>query len=134
MAYSSVYNDVHTCIKGGIPSRVPCFPIGVMYDYYHFGYTHRQWRESPEIMVDVCLKTVQEFDFDIYMLHPDDLLEYEQFGMDIRDDEDIPPAVEQYLEPKAGKLKDFHLPEERFFKSGRPAIYLEGIRKLRRIR
>ena len=40
MAYSAVLDDIRRCAARGVPARVPCFPIGVMFDFHIQGYTH----------------------------------------------------------------------------------------------
>lgn len=131
MAYSGVLQDVRTCSSLGIPSRVPYFPIHVMYDYYHFGCSHRDFRDDPDTAVDIAKKAVKTFDYDWYLHHPDDLVEYEDFGMEIRYEEHIPPAVYKYRKPDSRLFKDINV-SDNIFKKGRLAKYLQGIRALKK--
>jgi MtaA/CmuA family methyltransferase len=132
MAYTEVLDDIRRCISLGIPSRVPCFPIGVMFDFHIQGFTHRQWRSDPRVMVRVAAGAVRMFDYDVFMLHPDDLVEYEEVGIGITDEEDLPPAVSRYLPPTAETLRGLKergptQPETH----GRLARHLEGLRAIK---
>ncbi|MDO9542178.1 MAG: uroporphyrinogen decarboxylase family protein [Kiritimatiellia bacterium] len=131
MAYKGISEDIKTCIKLGRPSRVPCFPISVMYDYLFFGFSHRQCREEPRGMYEIGMRAVEEFDYDIYMLHPDDLLEYDDTGIVIKFEEDLPPAVSGYLAPNQENLKKLRSLQPDPLK-GRLKAYLEGLRLLKK--
>lgn len=130
MAYKGIVDDVKKCAAMGKPSRTPCFPIHVMYDYYRFGYSHKQLREDPEAMAAIAKSGIDTFDYDWYMHHPDDLIEYEDFGMGIKFEEDLPPAVKEYLDPREDLFEGIKIEEER--KShGRLAKHLEGMSNIK---
>jgi uroporphyrinogen decarboxylase len=131
MAYDLIKEDVLSCISLKEPSKVPFFPIGVMFDYMYAGYTNRAWRESPDIMTEVGAKVIEDFDYDIYMLHPDDLVEYEDIGITITNEEDFPPAVREYLPASVSTLNSLRLPDN-LMKKGRAALYIEGLKNLKR--
>jgi uroporphyrinogen decarboxylase len=126
MAYPGVIEDVRRCIKLQVPSRVPVFPLSISYDYHYFGYTHAQWRNNPEVMIDVGIKAIEEFDYDIYMLHPDDLIEYEEIGIKVKFDDNIPPAVYEYLPTNEATLNILKIPSN-LTEKGRMASYLQGL-------
>jgi uroporphyrinogen decarboxylase len=126
MAYPEAMKDVRTCIDLGVPSRVPAFPLCISYDYDCFGYTHAQWRNSPEVMLELARRAVGEFDYDIYMLHPDDLIEYEGTGIGIQFEENLPPAVRTYLPASEATLSGLSIPAD-LTGSGRMAAHLEGL-------
>ena len=130
MAYPSVMEDIRRCIARQVPSRVPAFPLCISYDYGCFGYSHARWRNDPRIMVELAERAVREFDYDVYMLHPDDLLEYENTGIRIQFAEDLPPAVREYLPATAETLKGLRIPAE-LTSSGRMAAHLEGLSGIR---
>ncbi len=130
MAYAGAMADIRRCIALRTPSRVPYFPISVMYDYHHFGYTFGQWRSDPRAMAELGRKAVDEFDYDVYMLHPDDLLEYENLGIRIQAEEDLPAAVAEYLPATEATLRSLRLPAD-LGRSGRLALHLEGLAALK---
>ncbi|MDD5677574.1 MAG: hypothetical protein PHW60_06215 [Kiritimatiellae bacterium] len=59
--------------------------------------THRQFRTCPDAMIGVGKKAVARFEYDWFILFPDDLLEWVDTGMVTADEKRIPPAVSQYL-------------------------------------
>jgi uroporphyrinogen decarboxylase len=130
MAYENILDDLKRCIALETPSRVPCFPLGLEFDIRDSGFTHRQFRDNPEVMVQVGLNAVKRYDYDWYILHPDDLIEYEGTGIVIRYDENIPPAVSQYLPATESTLAGLRLPAYPA-KGTRMALHLEGLRGLR---
>ena len=130
MAYAGVLADIRRCIALQVPSRVPYFPISVMFDYHHFGYSYARWRNEPEVMAELGEKAVREFDYDVYMLHPDDLLEYEGLGIRIQAEEDLPAAVAEYLPATEATLRALRLPAD-LGRTGRLARHLEGLAALK---
>lgn len=131
MAYSEILNDLKKCINLEVPGRVPCFPLGLDFDIRNSGYTHRQFRENPDVMVQTGLKVVKKFDYDWFFLHPDDLIEYEDTGITIKFDDSIPPAVSEYLPADETTLKSLRIPSSPGQKD-RLALHLEGLRGLKR--
>jgi len=126
MAYAEVMDDIRTCIALGQPSRVPAFPLSISYDYDCFGYTHAQWRNRPEIMLELARRAIGEFDYDVYMLHPDDLIEYEAIGIGINHEQTLPPAVRVYLPAEESTLAALRIPAG-LTRTGRMAAHLEGL-------
>ncbi len=130
MAYAGVLNDIRRCLALQIPSRVPYFPISVMFDYHHFGYSYARWRNEPRVMAELGERAVAQFDYDVYMLHPDDLLEYEGIGIRIQAEEGLPAAVAGYLPATAATLRRLRLPTN-LGREGRLARHLEGLAALK---
>ena len=126
MAYPEVMKDIHTCVALEVPSRVPSFPLCISYDYDCFGYTHARWRNDPEVMLELARRAVGEFDYDVYMLHPDDLIEYEGTGIRIKFQENLPPAVQTYLPADEATLSGLTIPAD-LTATGRMAAHLEGL-------
>jgi MtaA/CmuA family methyltransferase len=126
MAYPEAMKDIHTCVALGVPSRVPSFPLCISYDYDYFGYTHARWRNDPEVMLALARRAVGEFDYDVYMLHPDDLIEYEGTGIRIKFEEKLPPAVQTYLPADEATLSGLTIPAN-LTTTGRMAAHLEGL-------
>lgn len=126
MAYPEVMEDVRRCIARQVPGRVPAFPLCISYDYGCFGYSHARWRNDPRVMVELARRAVGELDYDVYMLHPDDLIEYESTGIGIKFEENLPPAVREYLPATAETLGRLRIPAG-LAGSGRMAAHLEGL-------
>jgi uroporphyrinogen decarboxylase len=126
MAYAGVLADIRTCIELGVPSRVPAFPLCISYDNFHFGITHERWRNDPRVMLELARRAIGEFDYDVYMLHPDDLIEYEGTGIGIQFAEHLPPAVKTYLPANQETLASLRIPPD-LLTSGRMAAHLEGL-------
>lgn len=131
MASDQILKDLQKCISLKIPSRVPCFPTHVMYDYYTFGTTHRKFRNDPEVMVSTALWAVKRYDYDWYLHHPDDLAEYEFFDVSITDEEHVPPAVWRYGTPELSLLDRWSVSRV-IARKGRFYRYLEGLTSLRK--
>jgi MtaA/CmuA family methyltransferase len=138
MAYLGVLDDVRRCVALEEPSRVPFFPLGVMYDFHVMGLTHKGWRTDPEAMLRVGTGAIRMFDYDIYMLHPDDLVEYEEMGIQITDEVDLPPAVRGYLPPTEETLAGLQAwcgagraAPAGLAKQARLALHLAGLRALK---
>lgn len=105
--------------------------MGLDFDIYDAGFTHRQYRENPDIMTQVALRTVKDYDYDWVIVHPDDLIEYEDTGIGIKYDENIPPAVKRYLPADEDTLRSLIKMGSPVVK-GRTALHLEGIRNIKR--
>ncbi len=133
MAYAGVLDDIRRATALQVPGRVPCFPIGVMFDFHVQGFTHRQWRTDPDVMVRVASGAVRMFDYDVFMLHPDDLIEYEGMGIGVTDEEDLPPAVSRYMPATSETLASLRQAASRKTSGGgRLARHLEGLRRIKR--
>ena len=126
MAYPDAMKDIKTCLALEVPSRVPSFPLCISYDCDYFGYTHARWRNDPKVMLELAQRAVKEFDYDVYMLHPDDLIEYEGTGIRIKFEEMLPPAVQTYLPPDEATLSALSIPAD-LTTTGRMAAHLEGL-------
>jgi uroporphyrinogen decarboxylase len=131
MSHEEIMNDLRRCINLEIPKRVLCFPLGLEFDVGDAGFTHQQFRNDPDIMVQVGVQTVKKYGYDWYLLHPDDLIEYEATGIAIKYNENIPPAVSNYLSANESTLHSLKVPYN-LTKRGRMALYLEGLRGLKR--
>lgn len=129
MAYQGIINDLKKCVALEIPGRIPCFPLGIDFDVWQSGFTHRDYRNNPETMIKVGINAVEKFDYDWFILFPDDLIEWEEVGIKTTDDEIVPPAVEKYLDPSRSTLESLPIPDPE--KDGRMPLHLEGLRGLK---
>jgi hypothetical protein len=101
MAYPGVVDDLRTCARLGVPSRVPVFALGEEFDVEMYGVDYGEYIWSPEKMVECQVQTVQRFDYDWILLHPDDYIEFEPLGIETTVSERIPPAA--ISNPPAGR-------------------------------
>ncbi len=130
MAYQGIIDDLKKCVALEKPSRIPCFPLGIDFDVWQAGVSHREYRNNPGTMIKTGINVVEKFDYDWFILFPDDLVEWEYTGIEVTDDEIVPPAVLKYLNPSRSMLNRLQVPEPEKF--GRMPRYLEGLRGLKR--
>jgi uroporphyrinogen decarboxylase len=125
-----VIEDIRKCADLGAPSRVPCLPLGCDFDVRQTPFTHREYRSDPDKMLELWKIVIDKFDYDWALLFPDDLIEWEFTGIEVSDDEWIPPGVVRHLEPTREALKSMRLPDPG--KDGRMPLHLEGLRLINR--
>ena len=125
MAYSGVIDDVRTCMRLGIPGRVPVFALGEEFNVgmYHVDYGEYIW--SAEKMVECQVQAVRRFDYDWILLHPDDYIEFEPLGIETTVQERIPPAPITNPPATRGTLNNLKLPQAH--KDGRMPVHLEAL-------
>jgi len=129
MAYPDILKDLTRCIELKQPERVACFPLGCDFDVRQTRYTHKQYRTSPECMLELQKKIITGFDYDWALLFPDDLIEWEYTGIEVTDDDWIPPGTKKYLDPSPSVLAQMRLPNP--VKDGRMPLHLEGLRRIK---
>lgn len=125
MAYPGVVDDLHTCARRGVPSRVPVFALGEEFDVEMFGVDYREYIRSPELMVQCQLNAVERFDYDWILLHPDDYIELEPLGIETIADERMPPAAIRTLPATRETLRHLRLPDPS--SEGRMPAHLEAL-------
>lgn len=130
MAYKYILDDLHRCIELETPERVPCLPLGLDFDIADVGFSHREFRTNPDVMLEVALKSIERYDYDWFILHPDDLIEYENCGITVKYDEHIPPAVSDYLPAETSTLKNLRLPDDPAGEE-RMLLHLKGMRSIK---
>ncbi|HDY64805.1 MAG TPA: hypothetical protein ENH84_01055 [Phycisphaerae bacterium] len=127
--YSQIMEDVRKCIRLEEPTRVPYFPLGLEFDVTHSGKALRHCRRNPDVMIDVIASATADFDYDWVIVHPDDLGEYESMGIEVTDEENLPPAVRTYLPFTEESVDRMVFPE--IGRDGRMPWHLEVIRGLK---
>ena len=125
MAYPGVVEDLRTCARQGVPSRVPVFALGEEFDVEMFGVDYREYIRSPELMVRCQLAAVERFDYDWILLHPDDYIELEPLGVDTIADERMPPAAIRTMAATRETLRHLRLPDPA--RDGRMPAHLEAL-------
>ena len=127
MAYSGVLEDFRACSEGRAPSRMPVFALGLEFEYLRSGMTYRDTRTNVTMMVQSQVQAVRDFDYDWAIIFPDDYIEFEPLGLEMRDDEDHPTMPAAYLPMNRETLNRFRIPDAQ--KEMRLPIHLEMLRK-----
>ncbi len=131
MAYCGILDDLRKCIARVVPSRVPYFALGEDFDIRNAGFTHRQYRTDPAVMLAVARSAIAQFDYDWFLLHPDDLMEYERTtGIAVTDEETAPPAVRQYVPLTGCPERKWPLPDP--LRDGRLPFHLQALRSIKK--
>jgi len=125
MAYPGVVDDLRTCARLGVPSRVPVCALGEEFDVERYGVDYGEYIVSAEKMVECQVQAVERFDYDWILLHPDDYLEFEPLGIRTTVSERIPPAAVANLPATREALAGLRLPDPA--REGRMPIHLEAL-------
>ena len=125
MAYPGVIDDVKTCIRLGIPSRVPVFALGEEFDVEMYDADYGQYIWSAEQMIECQVQAVERFDYDWILLHTDDYIEFEPLGVETTVKPRIPPAAITNPPPTRDTLNSLRLPQAH--KEGRMPVHLQGL-------
>jgi len=125
VAYPGVVDDLRTCARLGVPSRVPVFALGEEFDVEMFGVDYREYIRSPELMVRCQLAAVERFDYDWILLHPDDYIELEPLGVDTIADQRMPPAAIRTMPATRETLRHLRVPDT--WREGRMPAHLEAL-------
>ena len=123
MAYPGVVDDLATCARLGVPSRVPAFALGEEFDVELYDIDYREYVLSAEKMVECQTRAVARFDYDWILLHPDDYIEIEPLGIRTKGEARIPPAPLNTLPATRETLRSLRVPRG----AGRMPIHLEAL-------
>ena len=129
MAYSGVLNDFKLCCELRAPSRVPVFALGLEFDMAFCGLSNEESRTDADKMVRCIVETVEKFGYDWAMVFPDDYIEFEPLGLEMRNDPDHPAMVSEYLPMTGQTLRRLKLPDPG--RDMRMPIQLEMIRRVK---
>jgi len=130
MAYKGVIEDIQKCILLKEPSRIPVFAISMEFDIYNLSISHRDYERNFEKMVFSSIKSVEKFDYDWVLLHPDDYIEFEGIVETIKkEDTSIPVIAKNYIKPTQEILEEFRMPD--FKKDLRMPVYLEALKEIK---
>ena len=130
MAYSEVMNDIKTCVKSGIPTRVPVFALSEEFDVKWYGkYTYEEVCTDAGKLAEVWGAAIEEFDYDCAWLQIDDCIEFEVLGVGCYGKDNIVRATKDYLPASIETLKNLKMPD--FHHDGRMPMKLKAIRKLK---
>ena len=127
MAYEGIRADFLACSELRAPSRMPVFALGLEYEYLRSGMTYRDTRTDVDGMVRSQVAAVRDYDYDWAIIFPDDYIEFEPLGLEMRDDADHPTMPSKYLPMDRETLSRFRIPDAH--KDMRCPIHLEMLRK-----
>ena len=129
MAYDGVLADFAACIEGRRPRRLPVFALGLEFDLCTAGVTCAESRAEVGKTVRATVEAVARFGYDWAMVFPDDYIEFEPLGLNMRDEENTPAMPAQYLPMDRETLRRFRIPD--VGRDMRLPIHLEMIRKVK---
>jgi uroporphyrinogen decarboxylase len=129
MAYRNVLQDIRACIELRAPARMPVFALGLEFDMLWNGCSYHQYRSDVDVAVNGIVRAVKHFDYDWAMVFPDDYIEFEPLGIEMRDDPNLPAMAASYLPMTREMLQQFKLPDPA--RDLRLPIHLEMIRRVR---
>ena len=129
MSYNEIIEDLQKCSRCEIPTRVPLLPISHEFAMRTAGMTYRQDRTELEKVVKMNCDGVEKFGYDWALIFPDDYIEWEPFGMEMLEEEDIPVIPRKYLPATQKTFNNMVFPD--IHKDGRMPFHLEAIRRVR---
>ncbi|MFH1616843.1 MAG: uroporphyrinogen decarboxylase family protein [Planctomycetota bacterium] len=129
MSSPTILDDLRKCSNCQTPNRVPLLPLGLEFNMRFAGMTYRQNRLDLEKIVQMNCQSVQKFGYDWALIFPDDYVEWEPFGLEMTDEEDIPAMPRRYFSFTPETIKKLAFPD---FAQGRMPIHLEAIRQVRK--
>ncbi len=129
MAYSGVMSDIKACVDLRVPSRMPVFALTFELDLEITGLSWRHARTDIDKVVQCQLDAVRRFDHDWVMVFPDDYVEFEPLGLPMRDDDNAPAMVREYLPMDRETLSRFRFPD--VSSARRIPMHLEWIRRIK---
>ena len=130
MSYVGVLEDIKKCAQGEKPQRVPLFPFVNEFNMRNGGMTYREIRTDIEKVVRMNCQAVEKFDYDWAVIFPDDYVEWEPFGLEIQDEENLPAIPNRYLAATSETVKNMVLPNPT--RDGRMPIHIEMIRQVKK--
>jgi uroporphyrinogen decarboxylase len=108
---------------------MPVFALTFELDLEIAGLSWRHARTDLDKVVHCQLEAVRRFDHDWVMVFPDDYLEFEPLGLKMRDDENAPAMVSEYLPMNYETLTGFRFPD--LSSAMRVPMHLEWIRRIK---
>jgi len=102
MAYSSVLDDVRTCVRLGLPGRTPVFALAELFNARMSGITWAEYTHDVDKLVACEIEAVKRFDYDWVYLNPDDNIEFEPLGVKTKGDANIPLGAYRVPGPFSG--------------------------------
>ena len=129
MSYAEILDDLKKCSRCEVPTRVPLLPISHEFAMRCAGMTYRQDRTDMDKVVKMNCSGVEKFGYDWALVFPDDYIEWEPFGLEMLDEEDIPVIPRKYLSATDRTLTGMVFPD--IHSAGRMPFHLEAIRRVK---
>ncbi|MEG2633178.1 MAG: uroporphyrinogen decarboxylase family protein, partial [Oscillospiraceae bacterium] len=120
---------IRTVMNGGVPDRIPVMTHNFMMAAKESGFTMKQYRESPDIIVRVLTEACEKYDTDGILLDVDTALLASACGADTIFPDDIAGVVTDKQTRTIPELIDF-IGKLELEKKPRIMMNLETIRKL----
>lgn len=129
MAYSGVLDDVRTCIRLGVPTRVPVFALAELFNARMAGITWAEYTHDKDRLVACEVQAVRRFDYDWVYLNPDDNIEFEPLGVKTKGAGNIPLGAYEFLPASRSTLGRLRVPD--FERDGRMPAFLAAIAEIK---
>ena len=102
--YDGVMDDIRTCVRLGIPKRVPVFALSEEFDVKWYGrYAYEEICQDGDKMAEVWTAATEEFDYDWVWLQVDDCFEFEPLGVGCVRRGEHPPGDEGLPSRRPGR-------------------------------
>ncbi len=129
--YDGVMDDIRTCVRLGVPKRIPVFALSEEFDVKWYGrYTYEDTCRDGDKIAETWIAAVEEFDYDWAWLQVDDCFEFEPLGVGCFGQDNILRATKDYLPPSRDTLKGLKVPDP--LKDGRMPEKLKALKLVRR--
>ena len=123
---------VLTMLQGGVPDRLPCMPITMMFAAGRFSVRYGDYARDHRVMVEAQIRTAREFDLDYVSVISDPAREAADYGAHVAWYDDQPPAIVESLALLSDKSRLRHLPRLAGLTGGRCEDRVRGVELLRR--
>lgn len=134
MAYEGVLDDIETCLRGGVPRRLPVFAMSQVFDAVSAGYTYEEVLNDEEKLIDCVIKGIEKYDWDWGWAPMDDSVTFEPLGFEFGPKEDgkgnAPYIVTSHRPANYDTLKRLRIID--FEKEGRVPFLLNAIKAIKR--
>jgi uroporphyrinogen decarboxylase len=129
--YEGVMDDVQTCVKLGVPKRIPVFALSEEFDVKRHGkYEYEEVCQDGDKMAEVWVAATEAFDYDWAWLQVDDCFEFEPLGVGCYGEGNILRATKDYLPPTRDTLRKLKVPDP--LRDGRMPEKLKALRLIRK--
>jgi uroporphyrinogen decarboxylase len=134
MAYKGVLDDVRTCLRGGVPKKMPVFAMSQVFDAVSAGYTYEEVLNDGSKLIDCVIKGIENYNWDWGWAPLDDSITFEPLGFEIgpkKNGQGNSPYIVKSHRPATYKtLKGLRIVD--FQKEGRVPFLFDAIKALKR--
>lgn len=129
--YDGVMDDIRTCVRLGVPKRIPVFALSEEFDVkWHGKYEYEEVCQDGDKMAETWIAAAEAFDYDWVWLQVDDCFEFEPLGVGCYGEGNILRATKDYLAPTREALGKLRVPDP--LMDGRMPDKLKALRLIRR--